>query len=163
MQTYLPYEELVKDELYGAMQAIDKVVKSRDISPTLLGLIRIRVSQINRCAFCVDMHVKEAMARGETFQRIYSLAVWRETPFYSEEERALLSWTEALTLVSEQGIPDSIYQAIRTHFDSHTILNLTCAVNAINSWNRLMISVKREPGSYKPSFDFTAPTAAASR
>jgi AhpD family alkylhydroperoxidase len=160
MTSYLRYEELPRD-LYEAMQAPDKVSKAGGLSSTLLGLIRVRVSQINKCAFCIDMHVKEALASGESFQRLYSLSAWRETSYYSAKERATLDWTEAITLISEQGIPDRVNDEIMAQFDGPTIARLTLAVIAINGWNRLMLSIKREPGGYKPGFDFRNPVAGA--
>ena len=162
MTTYMRYEELPR-ELYQAMQAPDNVVKASGLSSTLLGLIRVRVSQINKCAYCLDMHLKEALASGESFQRLYSLSAWRETSYYSAQERAMLEWAEAVTLISEQNIPDSVYAEMMAHFDGPTIARLTLAVIAINGWNRLILSIKKEPGGYKPGFDFLNPTAALSQ
>ena len=117
----------------------------------LLELIRLRASQINSCAFCIDMHSKDARAIGETEQRLYELDAWRETPFYTERERAALEWTEALTLVSQTHVPDAVYEEVRKQFNEKELVDLTYAVMAINSWNRLAISMRAVPGRYKPA------------
>ena len=109
----------------------------------------MRTSQINGCAYCLDMHSKDARALGESEQRLYLLNAWRETPFYTERERAALEWTEAVTLVADHHVPDEVYQAVAKHFSEEELANLTLAIATINSWNRLSISFRIEPGSYK--------------
>ena len=110
----------------------------------------VRASQINRCAYCLDMHMKDARASGETEQRLYSLSVWRETPFYSDRERAALAWTEAVTVLSENGVPDELYEQVRHHFSQQEIVGLTMALITINSYNRLNVSLQYTvPGRYK--------------
>ena len=119
------------------------------LEANLLELIKVRASQINGCAFCLDMHTKDARAAGETEQRLYALSAWRETPFYSERERAALAWTEAVTLISE-GVSDTLFQEVRQHLSEKELVDLTWAVVAINGWNRVAISCGVVPGSYQP-------------
>jgi AhpD family alkylhydroperoxidase len=122
-------------------------------------LLKMRASQINGCAYCIDMHSKDARALGETEQRLYELDAWRETPFYTDRERAALAWTEALTLVSQTHVPDEVYEEVRKQFNEKEIVDLTLAVAAINSWNRLAIALRAVPGHYRPA---TAAATAAS-
>ena len=136
---------------YQAMAALDGYVKKSGFDPRLLNLVRMRASQINGCAYCLDMHSKGARAEGETEQRLYALNAWRETPFYSERERAALAWTEALTLVSETHAPDDVYEEMRKHFSSEEQVLLTSAIVAINGWNRIAIGFRAVPGSYQPA------------
>lgn len=135
---------------YASMRNLEEYVSSTDLESTLLELIKVRASQINGCAFCIDMHTKDARAKGETEQRLYALSAWRETPLYSDRERVALAWTEAVTLISENDIPDSLYDETLRHFDEQELVALTMAIVAINGWNRLAISFRTEPGSYKP-------------
>lgn len=120
------------------------------LEPSLLELVKIRASQINGCAFCLDMHTKDARAAGETEQRLHTLSAWRDTPFFSERERAALAWTEAVTLVSAQAIDDALYEATRRHFSEGELVDLTLAVVAINGWNRLAIPFRVPPGRHQP-------------
>src|SRR5579872_3979254 len=123
----------------GALQAmygLQEYVHKSGLEHSLLDLIDLRASQINGCAYCIDMHTKDARARGETEQRLYALSVWHETPFYNEKERAALAWTEAVTRVSTSGVPDDVYEAARKHFTEKELVDLTAAVIAINGWNR---------------------------
>ena len=115
----------------------------------MIELVKIRASQINGCAYCLDMHTQDARAAGESEQRIYALMAWRETPFFTDRERAALAWTEAVTRISE-GIPDELFDETRRHFNEQEIADLTWAVVVINSWNRLAISFRPVPGTYKP-------------
>ncbi len=136
----------------GALKAINGIgdyVNNSGLERSLLDLMLVRASQINRCAFCLDMHTKDARASGESEQRLYSLNAWRETPFYSERERAALAWTEAVTLVSENGVSDELYAEVQQHFSEDEMVKLTMAVIAINSYNRLNVSVRAVPGHYK--------------
>jgi AhpD family alkylhydroperoxidase len=129
---------------------LEKYVKNSGLEPSLLELVRMRASQINKCAFCIDMHTKDARSSGESEQRLYGLSAWRETPFYNERERAALAWTEEVTRVYEDQVPDAAYQEARKFFNEKELVDLTLAVIAINSWNRLAISFRTLPGSYLP-------------
>ena len=117
---------------------------------SLLELVKIRASQINGCAYCLDMHTKDARAAGETEQRIYLLNAWHESPFFSERERAALAWTEAVTLVSS-GVPDEVYETAREQFSEKELVDLTWAIALINGWNRMAISFCSVPGTYEPA------------
>jgi len=140
----------VDPNAYKAMMGLQNYVNGSGLEPSLLALIELRSSQINGCAFCLDMHSKDARARGETEQRIYALDAWRETPFYSARERAALAWAESVTQISEGHAPDSVYNEAREHFTEQELMKLTMAVVAINGWNRLCISFRVPPGSYQP-------------
>ncbi|GHO98239.1 alkyl hydroperoxide reductase AhpD [Reticulibacter mediterranei] len=137
-------------EAYRAMFRLEQTVKNSGLEPSLLELVKLRASQINQCAFCIDMHTKDARAAGETEQRLYLLSAWREAPFYSERERAALEWTESLTLIANNQVPDEIYERVAPHFTEEELVNLTLAVVAINGWNRFAISFRSEPGTYQP-------------
>jgi AhpD family alkylhydroperoxidase len=134
---------------YQAMAGIERYVRSCGLEHTLLELVKTRASQINRCAYCIDMHTKDARAGGETEQRLYALAAWRETPFFTPRERAALEWTEALTLISAGDVPDDLYSRVREHFSEEEIVNLSLAIIGINGWNRLAIPFRSVPGSYE--------------
>jgi AhpD family alkylhydroperoxidase len=133
-----------------AMLALQPYVNESGLEPGLLELVKMRASQLNGCAFCLDMHSKDARAAGETEQRLYLLDAWREAPFYSERERAALAWTEAVTRLGDDHVPDSLYAAVREHFDAEELVNLTLAVVAINGWNRLAVAFRAEAGHYRP-------------
>jgi AhpD family alkylhydroperoxidase len=136
---------------YQAMLAFEVAIrKASNLDHALLELVKMRASQINGCAFCLDMHSKDARVAGETEQRLYALNAWRETPFFTERERAALAWTEALTLVSQGHVPDAVYQVVRAQFSEEELVQLTMAVVAINSWNRIAISFRMVPGRYEP-------------
>jgi len=132
------------------MLGLEKYVKESGLEPPLLELIKMRASQINGCAYCLDMHSKDARAAGETEQRLYALNAWRETPFYTDRERAALEWTEAVTEIAHSHVPDDLYERTRKQFTEAEIVNLTIAVVAINGWNRLAISFRQVPGTYQP-------------
>ena len=137
----------------GAMQAmlgLEQYVRSSGLDPALVDLVRLRASYINGCAYCVDMHTKDARGAGESEQRLYAVPVWRETPFFTPRERAALAWTEAVTEVGRTGVPDDAYDEVRAHFSEAELVDLTMAVIAINGWNRLAISFRPEVGSYQP-------------
>ena len=131
-----------------AMMGLDAAVHRSGLEPSLVELVRMRASQINGCAYCLDMHSKDARARGETEQRLYGLDAWRETPYYTERERAALEWTEAVTLVSQTHVPDDVFEVVKQQFSDEEIVNLTLAVVAINGWNRIAISFRLVPGDY---------------
>ena len=133
-----------------AMFGLEKFVRESGLEPSLVELVKMRASQINGCAYCLDMPSKYAPAAGETEQRLYALNAWRETPFFTDRERAALEWTEAVTLVSETHVPDDVYERVRQQFSEQELVNLTMAVVAINGWNRLAISFRAVPGEYQP-------------
>jgi AhpD family alkylhydroperoxidase len=136
---------------YRAMSALEGYVrKSSRLEPSLMELVRLRASQINGCAYCIDMHTKDARAAGETEQRLYCLSTWRESPFYSDRERAALAWTEAITLISRDQAPDEVYDEVIQRFSEEELVNLTLAIVAINGWNRLAIGFRAVPGEYQP-------------
>jgi AhpD family alkylhydroperoxidase len=148
MEARLDYAKAAPDGL-KAMLGMEQYVRHSGLEPALLELVKMRASQINGCAFCLDMHSKDARAAGETEQRLYALNAWRETPFYSERERAALAWTESVTLVSETHVPDETYECVRLHFSEKELVDLTLAIVAINGWNRLAIPFRTVPGSYQ--------------
>ncbi len=137
------------------MSALDhaatKELDHADIDPKLRELVRIRASQLNGCAYCVDMHTKDARAIGETEQRLYGVAVWRETPYFGDRERAALAWTETVTRLSETHVPDADYAAVAEHFQPAEVAALTALIVTINAWNAISVSTRAwEPGSYQP-------------
>jgi len=134
-----------------AMLGLQKTVNECGLEQSLLELVKMRVSQINGCAFCLDMHSKDARVRGETEQRLYLLDAWAETSFYSDRERAALAWAETVTRVSESHVPDDVYEATLAEFSEQEIVYLTLAIVVINGWNRLCISFRVEPGAYQPA------------
>jgi AhpD family alkylhydroperoxidase len=140
----------VSPGILQAMLGLEKQVSKSGLDTTLLDLVRMRASQINGCAYCLDMHSKDARAAGETEQRLYGLNAWRETPYYSARERAALDWTEALTLVTEGHVPDAVYDRVRQEFSEDELAHLSLAIVAINGWNRLNIAARTVPGGYVP-------------
>jgi AhpD family alkylhydroperoxidase len=133
-----------------SLLAVNAVIEEGGLDEKLLHLIELRASQINGCAYCIDMHSKDARAAGDTEQRLYGLSAWREAPYYTDRERAALEWTEAVTLVSSTGVPDSAYEAVRAQFSEKEIAFLTLAVSMINTWNRLNVALRAVPGDYRP-------------
>lgn len=134
---------------FAAILALELHARASGLEHGLLELVKTRVSQLNGCAFCLDMHTKDARAMGETEQRLYLLPVWREAPCYSERERAALAWTEALTdLASMHDVPDAVYEQARRHFDAKALVDLTLAVITINGWNRLNVAFRTKVGDY---------------
>jgi AhpD family alkylhydroperoxidase len=132
-----------------ALFALERYVRNCGLEPSLLDLVKLRASQINGCAYCVDMHSKEARAHGETEERLYALVAWRDMPFFTERERAALDWTEAVTLVSEDRVPDDAFERARRLFGEKELADLTAAVVAINGWNRFSIAFRSEPGTHR--------------
>lgn len=132
-----------------AMVSLQKYVEESGLERSLLELVKTRASQINGCAYCIDMHTKDARALGESEQRLYALPAWRETPFYTERERAALAWTEAITLISQGHAPDEVFEQARTQFTEEEMVNLTMAIIAINGWNRLAIGFREVAGTYQ--------------
>jgi AhpD family alkylhydroperoxidase len=132
------------------MLGFEKYLAGCGLEPTLIELVKVRASQLNGCAYCLDMHTQDARAAGETERRVYALSAWRETPFFTERERAALAWTEAVTLIGS-GVPDAVFEDARRQFGAKELVDLTWAVVAINGWNRVAISFRSVPGTYKPA------------
>lgn len=137
-------------EGYRALRAMQDYLDGCGIEPALLELVKLRASQINGCAFCIDMHWKDAIAAGEREQRLYMLNAWRETSLYNERERAALAWTEALTLVAQHGAPDALYAELQARFSEKEQADLTLAIGAINVWNRMSVGFALPGGAYQP-------------
>ncbi len=137
--------------VYKAMLGLENYLGECGLEANLLDLVRLRASQINGCAFCLDMHSKDLRARGESEQRLYLLDAWQESPFYTDRERAALAWTEAVTMLEHKRVPDEVYEQARQHFSEKELADLTLAVVAINGWNRLNISFQTVPGRYQPA------------
>ena len=150
MSTRVDYSK-ASPAAYRAMFGLERYVRDCGLEAPLLELVKMRASQINGCAFCLDMHSKDARAAGETEQRLYVLDAWREAPFYTARERAALAWTEALTLVTEGHVPDEVYAEALGQFSEKELVDLSLAVVAINGWNRLAIGFRSEPGAYQPA------------
>ncbi|MCC7341767.1 MAG: carboxymuconolactone decarboxylase family protein [Bryobacterales bacterium] len=140
----------VSPKALQALLAVERYVRESGLEPQLLELVKFRASTINGCAYCVDMHSKDARAHGETEQRLYAVNVWHEAPFFTPRERAALAWTEAVTEVSSSKVPDDVYELARKHFDEKQLVDLTMAVIAINSWNRLSVAFRTVAGTYEP-------------
>ena len=138
-------------EAHRALQGIETYLKGTGLDGILIELVKVRTSQINGCAYCIDVHVRVARELGETDRRLHLLNAWRESPFFTDRERAALEWTEALTLISENDVPDSLYENVRKFFNEKEIVALSMAIVAINGWNRLAISFRTVPGSYNPA------------
>ena len=137
----------------GAIQAmleLEKYIRQSGLDESLLNLVRLRASQINGCAYCIDMHWKDLRATGENEQRLYGLDAWEESPYYSDRERAALAWTEAVTNVRDTHVPDAVYEKVRPLFTDKELADLTLAIGSINVWNRLNIASRTVPGTYQP-------------
>jgi AhpD family alkylhydroperoxidase len=129
---------------------LETVIRSSGLEPSLLELVKTRASQVNGCAYCIDMHTKDARAAGETEQRLYALSAWQETPFFTPRERAALAWTEAITNIQQGHAPDAVYEEARREFTEAELVRLTLAIAQINTWNRISIGFRVEPGTYQP-------------
>jgi AhpD family alkylhydroperoxidase len=140
----------VNSTAYKAVLQLEQYVQKSGLNPTLLELIKIRASQINGCAFCIDMHTKDARLKGETEQRIYALNAWRETPFFTSEERAVLALVEAVTLIATDHISDQLYEEVSGYFSPNEIAKILMAIVTINAWNRIAITTRTIPGTYEP-------------
>src|ERR1051325_12065027 len=138
----------VNHGIIQSMLGLERQVRQAGFDHRLLDLVRMLASQINGCAYCLDMHSKDARAGGETEQRLFGLDAWRETPYYSARERAALDWTEALTLVTEGHVPDDVYERVREQFSEDELAHLSLAIVAINGWNRLNVAARTIPGDY---------------
>ena len=140
----------------NVLLGVEKYLHGCGLETGLLDLIKLRASQINGCAYCIDMHWKDLRAAGEKEQRLYGLDAWEESPYYSDRERAALAWTEAVTNIQEGHVPDSVYEHVRKSFTEKELADLTVAITAINSWNRLNIAARTVPGTYQPAKSHTA-------
>ncbi|MEP7383099.1 MAG: carboxymuconolactone decarboxylase family protein [Gemmatimonadota bacterium] len=149
--TRISYKDVAQGG-YRAMLGLERYVSESGLEHALLELVRTRASQLNGCAFCLDMHTKDAIAAGDSPQRLLVLSAWRDAPFYTPRERAALAWTEAVTQLQPHGIPDALYSATAEQFDERELADLTMAIVAINGWNRLAIAFHApEPGSHVPA------------
>ena len=146
-------------EALQAMLGLERAVHRSALEPELLELVKMRASQLNGCAYCLDMHSKDARARGESEQRLHVLAAWREAPFYSDRERAALAWCEALTLLPQEGAPDEVYERLRGQFEEAEIVALTLAIVAINGWNRFAVGFRSTVGEYVSPYAAASPAA----
>jgi AhpD family alkylhydroperoxidase len=142
-----------------AVYALEQYVRASELEPALIELVKLRASLINGCAYCVDMHTKDARAKGETEQRLFAVPVWRETPFFTPRERAALAWTEAVTEIGRSGVSDALYDEARAQFTDKDLVDLTVAVIAINAWNRLAVTFRSAVGGYKPAAGTSAASA----
>ena len=140
----------VSPAAYQAQANIEKYARTCGLEHSLIELVKLRVSQINHCAYCIDMHWKDARTAGESEQRLYGLMAWEESPYYTDRERAAFKWAESVTLLTRDFVPDSVYDVVRSHFSERELVDLTMVVIAINGWNRLCVSFRTEPGNYKP-------------
>jgi len=145
----IDYRQVAPDAV-RAQRSIEQYVKSSGLEHSLVHLIKLRASYINGCAYCIDMHTKDARLEGESEQRLYAVPVWRETPFFTPRERAALAWTEVVTELARTGVPDEVFAEVRQHFTEKETVDLTMAVIAINGWNRLAVTFRTPPGSYVP-------------
>ena len=136
---------------FQAMMALEQYIHGCGLEESLIHLVKLRASQINGCAYCLDMHWKDLRALGEGEQRLYSLDAWRECPYYTGRERAALAWAEAVTQVAAGHVPDSVYEEARAHFSPKELADLTLVVTTINAWNRIAIAARTEPGTYQPA------------
>ncbi|MEO8505410.1 MAG: carboxymuconolactone decarboxylase family protein [Acidobacteriota bacterium] len=140
----------IAPQAYEALLALERYLHQSGIEASLIELVKLRASQLNGCAYCIDKHTKDARAAGETEQRLYLLDAWRESPFYSPRERAALGWTEAVTRIAESRVPDTVYEEARQHFSEKELVDLNWVVVAINAWNRIAIPFRALPGSDEP-------------
>jgi len=145
----IAYYKLAPDG-FKHLQALERYLAECGLEKSLIELVKLRASQINGCAYCLDLHSKDALAAGETPQRLVALAAWQETPFFTDRERAALAWCETVTRISETRAPDETYEAVREHFNEAELVNLTLAITAINTWNRIAISFRSVPGTPRP-------------
>ena len=137
-------------ETIKALVAVEDQIKASGLEQSLIELVKTRASQINGCAYCIDMHTKDARAAGETEQRLYALDAWRETPFFSERERAALEWTESITHVAETHVPDEVYERVQQQFSETELVSLTLTAVTINAWNRFAVAFRAPAGTYQP-------------
>jgi len=151
LQPRLQADKIAPEVFKTVLQVSAYIHNHSGLEPSLLNLVYLRASQINGCAWCIDMHTKDARALGETEQRLYLVSAWREAPFYTERERAALAWTEAVTLVAKDHVQDDVYEHVRPQFTDKELVNLTLAVTQINTWNRFNVAFRNIAGSYQPN------------
>lgn len=149
MSQRLRYGKAFPEGVHALME-LGKVISASGLEPGLIELVKTRASQMNGCAYCIDMHTKDARAAGETEQRLYALSAWEETPFYTPRERAALAWTEAITNIQQGHASDAAYEEARKEFSEEELVKLTFAIAQINTWNRIAIGFRAEPGTYQP-------------
>ena len=159
MKPRIDYRKTAPDGI-STLSGLENYVRQSGLEPALSELVKLRASQINGCAYCIDMHTKDARAEGESEQRLYAVVAWRETPFFTERERAALAWTEAVTQVSQEHVPEEV-EGGHQHFSEKELVDLTLAIIAINGWNRLAISFRSVPGTYQPAAHRRAVTTAS--
>ena len=150
MRSRIEYENVAPGAV-AAMLGLEDYVHRSGLEPSLLELVKVRASQINGCAYCADMHTRDARTQGEAEQRLHTIFAWRETPFFTERERAALAWTEAITRVNQSAVSEEAYESARRHFGEKELVDLTIAIVAINGWNRLAVGFGTVPGSYQPA------------
>ena len=150
MQPRIDYLRVARGA-YDALLGLEKYLQQSGLGETLLDLLKLRASQINGCAYCIDMHWKDLRSLGETEQRLYGLDAWEESPYYSDRERAALLWTEAVTKIRDGHVPDEIYEKVRAQFSEKELADLTIAIATVNAWNRLAIAGRSVPGKYRPA------------
>jgi AhpD family alkylhydroperoxidase len=151
MESRLDYAKAAPEGALKAMMGLEHFVSTSGLEKPLLELVRLRASQINGCAYCIDMHTKDARAANETEQRLNCVSVWKETPFYTERERAALEWTETLTRIADNEVSDEVFNRVRRFFTDSELVSLTLAVVAINGWNRIAKPFRSTPGVYQPA------------
>ena len=159
--TRIDYYKVAPEGL-KAVRTLEHYLRASELEPALIELVKLRASLMNGCAYCVDVHTKDARVKGETEQRLFAVPVWRETPFFSPRERAALAWTEAVTDIGRAGVGDALYDEARTQFSDKELVDLTIAVIAINAWNRLAVTLRPPVGNYKPAVATTRASALAS-
>jgi AhpD family alkylhydroperoxidase len=155
MQPRIDYRKFAPEAL-KAMLALESYLAHSSLDHNFIHLLKLRASQINGCAYCIDMHWKDARAGGETEQRLYGLDAWRESPYYTDRERAALAWTEAITLISSTHAPDEEFAELQKHFSEQEIVDLIYVISTINAWNRIAIATRAVPGHYHPQQKSTA-------
>jgi len=155
MEPRIDYRKYGQEALKSLLE-VEKYIANSGLDHKLIHLLKMRASQINGCAYCIDMHAIDARAIGETEQRLYELDAWRETPFYTDRERAALAWTEAITNVAQTHVPDDVYEEVKKQFNEREIVDLTLVASVINTWNRIAIATRAVPGHYKPATRATA-------
>lgn len=160
MRPNLDYSKVLPEGM-RSIYALDRYSAGSGLEPSLLELVKLRASQINGCAYCVDMHSKDARTKGETEQRLYGLSVWRETPYYTDRERAALAFTEAVTLIANRHVPADVYEQARQQFSDEELVKLMIAIVIINTWNRFAITFSDTPGSYRPDHFVAQPELVA--
>jgi len=151
MHPRLELDKVAPDALKSVLQVSAYINNHSGLEPSLLNLVYLRASQINGCAWCIDMHTKDARALGETEQRLYEVSAWWDAPFYSDRERAALAWTEAVTRIAESRVTDEVYEEAKKHFTDKELVNLTLAITQINVWNRFNVAFRNVAGSYQPN------------